>query len=136
MLASFDSASRRVQSIVEAYSAGGTPHFKTAQIIAGYKGPGDAVSAQLRKGKEEELGPRCEMANEPSWQTMQRMPLPTGRCLRGPKPKPRPGTVNALLAPFILGRISLAIDLMDGDARQHLEVPELMLTIRELEYLR
>lgn len=57
-LASFESASRRIQSIVDAYSAGGTPDWGAARIITGYKGPDDVVSPQLRtwaarKGKEE-----------------------------------------------------------------------------------
>eukprot|EP00438_Fugacium_kawagutii_P022866 Skav226462 [mRNA] locus=scaffold1781:97140:98588:+ [translate_table: standard] len=57
-LASFESAARRIQSIVDAYSAGSTPDWGAARIITGYRGPDDAVSPQLRtwaarKGKEE-----------------------------------------------------------------------------------
>lgn len=57
-LASFESAARRVQSIVDAYSVGGTPDWGAARILTGYRGPDDIVSPQLRtwaarKGKEE-----------------------------------------------------------------------------------
>ena len=59
-LASFEAASRRIQSIVDAYSAGSSasPDWGAARIISGYRGPDDAVSPTLRswaarKGKEE-----------------------------------------------------------------------------------
>ena len=59
-LSSFESAARRIQSIVDAYASGssGAPDWGAARIISGYKGPDDAVSPTLRswaakKGKEE-----------------------------------------------------------------------------------
>ncbi len=60
VLASVETACRRIQAIVEAYSAGsaGTPDWGAARIITAYKTPDDAISPQLRtwaarRGKEE-----------------------------------------------------------------------------------
>eukprot|EP00438_Fugacium_kawagutii_P005651 Skav219568 [mRNA] locus=scaffold886:117352:118863:- [translate_table: standard] len=59
-LASFETISRRIQAIVDAFAAGtrGSPDWGSAKIITNYRGPEDAVSPQLktwasRKGKEE-----------------------------------------------------------------------------------
>lgn len=59
-LAAFETLSRRIQAIVDAYAAGtrGSPDWGSARIITNYRGPEDAVSPQLRswaskKGKEE-----------------------------------------------------------------------------------
>ena len=59
-LASFETLVRRIQAIVDAFSAGprGNPDWGSAQIMTNYRGPKDAVSPQLKtwaskKGKEE-----------------------------------------------------------------------------------
>ena len=59
VLASFETASRRVQCIVDAYSAGGSsPDWGNAKLFTGYQTPEDLVMPQLRtwaarRGKEE-----------------------------------------------------------------------------------
>ena len=59
-LASFETLVRRIQAIVDAFSAGprGNPDWGSAKIMTNYRGPEDAVSPQLKtwaskKGKEE-----------------------------------------------------------------------------------
>lgn len=59
-LASFETISRRIQAIVDAYSAGskGNPDWGSAKYITNYRGPEDAVSPQLlswasKRGKEQ-----------------------------------------------------------------------------------
>ena len=59
-LASMETASRRIQSIVDAYSTGGSagPDWGNSKLFSGYKSPDDLVSPLLRswaakKGKEE-----------------------------------------------------------------------------------
>ena len=59
VLASMETASRRIQCIVEAYASGtGTPDWSNAKLYTCHTGPDDLVSPQLRswaarKGKEE-----------------------------------------------------------------------------------
>ncbi|CAE7336322.1 unnamed protein product, partial [Symbiodinium sp. CCMP2456] len=60
VLSSFETLSRRVAAIVEAYSQGpsSAPDWSSARLITGYKGPEDIVMPQLktwvaRRGKEE-----------------------------------------------------------------------------------
>eukprot|EP00435_Cladocopium_sp_Y103_P023715 s178_g5.t1 len=60
VLSSMEVAARRIQSIVEAYSAGapGAPDWSNSKLFTGYIGPDDLVSPQLRSwaarwGKEE-----------------------------------------------------------------------------------
>ena len=59
ILACFETVARRVQCIVDAYSAGGaSPDWGNAKLFTGYVGPDDVVMPQLRtwaarKGKEE-----------------------------------------------------------------------------------
>lgn len=59
VLASFETASRRVQCIVDAYAAGGgVPDWGNAKLFTGYQTPEDLVMPQLRtwaarRGKEE-----------------------------------------------------------------------------------
>ena len=59
-LACMETVGRRVQSIVDAYSSGGSsaPDWGAAKIISGYQGPEDLVMSSLRswaakRGKEE-----------------------------------------------------------------------------------
>ena len=59
-LASFETLVRRIQAIVDAFSAGprGNPDWGSAKVMTNYRGPKDAVSPQLKtwankKGKEE-----------------------------------------------------------------------------------
>lgn len=88
-LSSFESAARRIQSIVDAYASGssGAPDWGAARIISGYKGPDDAVSPTLRswaakKGKEE---PKSARLRRVSWALRKPQPqrLQMGFCLRG-----------------------------------------------------
>lgn len=59
ILACFETVARRVQCIVDAYSAGGSsPDWGNAKLFTGYVGPDDVVMPQLRtwaarRGKEE-----------------------------------------------------------------------------------
>ena len=60
VLSSFETLSRRIAAIVEAYSQGpsSSPDWSSARLITGYKGPEDIVMPQLktwvaRRGKEE-----------------------------------------------------------------------------------
>lgn len=113
-LSSFESAARRIQSIVDAYASGtsGAPDWGAARIISGYKGPDDAVSPTLRtwaakKGKEEvELAQaRTKIREakkgllgieEAAATAVADGVLPAGA---GPKPKPKRGRGKGLEPP-------------------------------------
>eukprot|EP00435_Cladocopium_sp_Y103_P027188 s335_g6.t1 len=112
-LASFESVSRRIQSIVDAYASGaaGAPDWGAARIISGYKGPDDVISSQLRtwaakRGKEEvELiqarqkmkdGRRSLLIPEESALAVAEGALPAGA---SPKPGPKKKGTGKGLAP-------------------------------------
>ena len=114
VLASVETACRRIQAIVEAYSAGsaGAPDWGAARIITAYKTPDDAISPQLRtwaarRGKEEvELHQAREKIRQGRRLVVSTEDAAAGAVADGalpsggqPKPKPKKGPKKGLEAP-------------------------------------
>ena len=111
VLASFEAAARRIQCIVDAYSAGGSaaPDWGNAKLFTGYVGPDDLVMPQLktwaaRRGKEEvelhQARNRMKELKKPSNAADESAhAVADGSLPAGAKPKPKRGARGKGLEP-------------------------------------
>ena len=111
-LASIEIIARRIQAIVDAYSAGPIPDWHSAKVMTLYRSPEDAISPQLRswaaRRNKEELDLAQTRAKVREGRRGLLSPEESGAAAiadgalpaAGPKPKPRPrGRGKGLEAP-------------------------------------